>query len=164
MFTVRLNKFGFSDGFTLIELMIVISIIGMLAGVVMVSMRGARTKAQIARAQTDVSEIYKAIMLMEASTEKYPASNNISTAANFKKFVAPFLPGVDNDPWGHSYFYDGCPAPCTSCIIGGVSIGCETGAYAASVCSAGPDGILTAQNVSPRGDDICIYFEGGKSW
>ncbi len=148
------------QGFTLIELLVVIAIIGILSGSVLVSMQGARTNARIAKARTEVDAIYKAIMRMEAETEKYPSAGNISTTAAFQTFLANYIPGIGDDPWGHPYFYDGCPEPCSSCATS-----CEPGKWSTSVCSGGPNGSISSHNHAPVGDDICIYFgNGAKSW
>ncbi len=50
-------------GFTLIEILVVISIIGVLSGVVMASLATARTKANDARRKADMQSIYTAVNL-----------------------------------------------------------------------------------------------------
>jgi len=148
------KSYSENQAFTLIELMVVIAIIGLLSSVVLVSMQGAKRKAQVAKVQQDIEAIYKAILLKEATEEVYPSVNNINSASGFKTYLAPYITGMGDDPWGHAYFYDGCPEPCASCG----SVGCESGLWQSSVGSAGPDGIFTSHNVVPNGDDIFYIF------
>lgn len=146
--------------FTIIELLVVISVIGLLAGIVWIGLSGIISKARITKAQAEVETIFKAILMLRTDTGKYPRVNDINSIDGFKNYVAPYLSDVGNDPWGKSYFYDGCPEPCESCVGPDWNAGCELGVWQTSICSGGPDGIIQSQNVpGPVGDDICLYFK-----
>ena len=59
-------------GFTLVELLIVIAIIGILASIVLVSMGEAREKARVAKARSEIKQIYTAIFNLEGDTGYWP--------------------------------------------------------------------------------------------
>jgi len=69
---IRKNKIGF----TLIELMVVISVIGLIAGMTMVSMRDARAKARDARRKQDLAAIVSAMELYNLDNEHYQVHNS----------------------------------------------------------------------------------------
>ena len=59
-------------GFTLIELLVVIAVIGMLASIVLVSMKGVREKARDARRVSDLKQIQLALELFYDTNGTYP--------------------------------------------------------------------------------------------
>lgn len=122
-----LNK----KGFTLIEILVVIAIIGILASIIIVSANQARQKAKIAKAQATLRQIRTAIAFLENDSNQWPghktinlveggASNNelwdlnapeaglTATDSNFPNWSGPYLGAgsISPDPWGNNYFFD----------------------------------------------------------
>lgn len=91
-------------GFTLIEIMLVVIILGILATVVVVNFRGQGTTARINATRTSIQNICTAINLYETETGKLPTSLRDLTVAT------PHRPGLlreDNlrDSWGAEFQY-----------------------------------------------------------
>jgi prepilin-type N-terminal cleavage/methylation domain-containing protein len=64
------------NAFTLIELLIVISIIGLLASIVLVSLNSARTKARDVRRQADIRQLMTALELYYDTNNAYPSARD----------------------------------------------------------------------------------------
>ncbi len=104
-------------GFTLVELMLVIIIIGVLAAMVVPSLAGRAERARVTAAKADISSsIGMALDLYEADTGAYPATEQglealIKETEGVAGWLGPYLKGtseVPRDPWGNEYNYT-CP-------------------------------------------------------
>lgn len=100
-----------SKGFTLLELLVVIVIIGLLAGYVAPRYfsQVGKSEVQVARAQIDALE--KALDQYRLDTRRYPSPEQglaalVARPANEPNWNGPYLKrAVPNDPWGHPYVY-----------------------------------------------------------
>ena len=99
------------DGFTLLELLVVIVIIGLLAGYVAPRYfaQVGKSEVQVARAQIDALD--KALDQYLLDTRRYPTNEQgldalVSRPSNVQTWNGPYLKkGVPNDPWGRPYVY-----------------------------------------------------------
>ena len=97
-------------GFTLIELMIVVVILGMLATVIMPRILNRPEQARRMKAKVDIRNIQSALALFKTDTGKFP-----TTSQGLQGLVTdPGIRGYDNDayldkvpvdPWGKVYIY-----------------------------------------------------------
>jgi len=67
-----------NKGFTLIELMVVIGIIGILAAIIFFSLGGAKEKAQIAKAKIEAKNIYNALIFLETDSNEWPGHKTVN--------------------------------------------------------------------------------------
>jgi prepilin-type N-terminal cleavage/methylation domain-containing protein len=71
-----------SDGFTIIELLIVIVVIGVLAGLVLNTFTGVQDDSKVAKSQSDLKQIDSAILALGVDVGKWPNGCTIGTIAN----------------------------------------------------------------------------------
>ena len=90
-------------GFTLIEIIVVVAIIGILATVVIMSYGGAVAKSNYTKTEADLTSIYKAVTFYNSQYMDYPdESGGKINNANFSKFLASWpTPPCKN----YSYYY-----------------------------------------------------------
>lgn len=98
-------------GFTLIEILLVVVIIGILAGLIATRLSGRTQEARIARARADISgSLSLALDLFEQDTGRYPTSEEglsaLVTDPGITGWKGPYLKdGLKNDPWEMPYVY-----------------------------------------------------------
>jgi general secretion pathway protein G len=100
---VNLKKFHYlgSQGFTLIELMVVMVIIGLLAATVVPKFFGQVDKAMQQDAQAQIELLGQALDLYRLEKHKYPTSDEGLEA--LKSYLKKNVP---KDPWGNDYIYE----------------------------------------------------------
>jgi general secretion pathway protein G len=88
-------------GFTLVELMVVIVIIGLLATVVLINVMPAADRANAIKAQADIATLEQAAEMYRLSKLDYP-----TTGEGLQALVAGgFVKRLPADPWGNPYRY-----------------------------------------------------------
>lgn len=95
-------------GFTLVEILLVVAILGILAGVATVSIRGRMMGAQVNAARTSIQAIGTAIDTYEVDNGVLPASlQNLLTKGNEYNWNGPYLKDgrMPKTPWGDDFQY-----------------------------------------------------------
>ncbi len=90
-----------SKGFTLIELMVVMVIIGLLAATVVPKFFGQVDKAMQQDAQAQIELLGQALDLYRLEKHKYPTSDEGLDA--IKSYLKKSIP---KDPWGNDFIYE----------------------------------------------------------
>lgn len=100
------------NGFTLIELMVVLLIIGVLAALIVPNVLGRADDARVTAAKTDVNNLMQALKLYKLDNQRYPSAEQGLQALLTKPTTAPVPPNwksyldlLPNDPWGKPYVY-----------------------------------------------------------
>jgi general secretion pathway protein G len=106
-FPIRNPQSAIRNGFSLVEIMIVIVIIGLLATAVTVNVRAYMIKAKQNIARQDIAVIVSALQSFWADTGRYPTADDGLAALSRKneKTGEPYLTKEPVDPWGHAYQY-----------------------------------------------------------
>ena len=99
-------------GFTLIELMVVLAIIGVLAAMIVPNVLGRADDARVTAARTDVSNLMQALKLYKLDNQRFPSAEQGLNALMAKPSTEPvpgnwkpYLDKLPNDPWGRAYVY-----------------------------------------------------------
>ena len=97
-------------GFSLIELMVVIAIMGLLATVVAVNLMGRTYDAKVKKVMADFDAMSKAIKLFKLDVGRYPQRLDElwTPGGGAKNWKGPYIentPPAPKDPWGNDYTY-----------------------------------------------------------
>ena len=99
-------------GFTLIELMVVLVIIGVLAALIVPNVLDRADDARVTAARTDIGNLVQALKLYKLDNQRFPSAaqglqalvvrpTSDPVPGNWK----PYLDKLPNDPWGRPYQY-----------------------------------------------------------
>ncbi|GAB3771810.1 type II secretion system major pseudopilin GspG [Ramlibacter monticola] len=99
-------------GFTLIELMVVLVIIGVLAALIVPNVLDRADDARVTAARTDVNNLMQALKLYKLDNQRYPTGEQglqsliaKPTSGPVPPNWKPYLEKLPNDPWGKPYQY-----------------------------------------------------------
>ena len=105
-----LKKDQRTAGFTLIELMIVIAILGLMAYMVAPRLMGVMGKAKPKIAQADIKSLETALDLLYLDVGRYPTEEEglkilYQRPDNVPNWAGPYIKKAPKDPWGRDYVY-----------------------------------------------------------
>jgi general secretion pathway protein G len=101
-------------GFTLIEVLVVIVILGILAALVVPRVLERPDEARAVAAKSDIASLMSALKLYRLDNQRYPTTDQGLSALVTRPTIAPLPPNwkpngyldrLPNDPWGHPYQY-----------------------------------------------------------
>jgi general secretion pathway protein G len=101
--------------FTLIEILVVVTILAILASAVVLTFSGKTDQARVARAKSDIATFETAIETFKLEMRRYPTEDEGLRALVEKpdsedanRWTHPYVKRLEKDPWGNPYVYV-CP-------------------------------------------------------
>ncbi|KRB87923.1 MULTISPECIES: type II secretion system major pseudopilin GspG [Oxalobacteraceae] len=103
-----------SRGFTLIEIMVVVVIMGILAALVVPKLMGRADDARITAARQDIATLMSALKLYKLDNQRYPSTEQGLQSLITKPSSGPaangwksggYIDKLPKDPWGNPYQY-----------------------------------------------------------
>lgn len=108
---IKLKNVRRRSGFTLLELLVVLVIIGLLAGIVGPRLFGNVSKSEVTTAKAQIDILNKALDQFRLDVGRYPSSQEglavlVTPVPGEARWHGPYLrKNVPNDPWGMPYQY-----------------------------------------------------------
>ena len=99
------------QGFSLIEIMVVVVIIGILAALIVPRLMDRPDQARVVAARQDIAALMQALKLYKLDNGRYPdAGQGLQALVKPPQGsgalpATPYLDRLPNDPWGHPYQY-----------------------------------------------------------
>ncbi len=109
-----LRRGGRARGFTLIEIMVVVAILGILAALIVPKVIGRSDEARVVATRQDIGTLMQALKLYRLDNQRYPSTEQGLAALLAKPSAAPlpanwktggYLDRLPRDPWGNPYQY-----------------------------------------------------------
>jgi len=104
------NKFRAAQGFTLVEMLLVLVILATLAAIVIPKMAGRSEQAKVTAAKSQISSFEMALDSFEVDNGYYPKTGDLEALVNqpgdAKNWRGPYLKSIPLDPWSNPYTYD----------------------------------------------------------
>ncbi len=103
-----------SRGFTLVEIMVVVVIIGILGALVVPKLLGRTGEARVTAAKTDIATMMQALKLYKLDNQRYPSTEQGLQSLITKPTSGPaangwktggYMEKLPKDPWGNAYQY-----------------------------------------------------------
>ncbi len=110
----KLNMPQSSRGFTLIEIMVVMVILGLLVAVVAPNIMGRSDQAKVTVAETQLTNISKALDIYRLDNSHYPSTQQGLEALKSRPSGSPepknwnpdgYMKSIPKDPWGNDFQY-----------------------------------------------------------
>lgn len=101
------------QGFTLVEMLLVLVILATLAAIVYPKVVGRSEQARVTAAQTQIANFKTALDAFEVDNGYYPKGKNglmdlVHQPRDTVSWHGPYLESIPKDPWGNDYIYE-CP-------------------------------------------------------
>jgi general secretion pathway protein G len=109
----RSSRYARTRGFTLIEIMVVVVIIGLLAAVIVPAVMKRIDDARVAKAKEDIQSLETALTMYYMDNSKYPTNDQglgALTTQPTDPTIRNWKPGgyierISKDPWGYDYVF-----------------------------------------------------------
>jgi general secretion pathway protein G len=103
------------NGFTLVELMVVIFILGLLTTIVVINVLPSQDRAMVQKARADIATLGQALEMYRLDNLSYPGSSDglqaliapppsLAVTARYRQ--GGYIKKLPDDPWGRPYQYD----------------------------------------------------------